>query len=139
MKKILIIIVLLFSANSYADDIKLYKHALNKCDEVAEKKGSEAVTTHDMKQVGYNLTKCYQNVGEDIIDKYYSKNAKDIKARLDKFINLTFDLNSDVYEKRDYCVPTCGTMYQVLYVDQSAKVLRRVIEDMIKAIDYNEM
>lgn len=137
MKKILIVICLLFSANSFADDIKIYEQALNKCDEVAKESGAKAITTYDIKQLGYNLTKCYHNVGEDIIGKYYSKNANNIKARLDKFVNLTFDLNSYVYEKRDYCVPTCGTMYQVLYIDQSANVLKGIIKDMIKVIQYD--
>lgn len=141
MKNILLIlIVLCLAVNAYAGaDLSVYKDKVEKCEVVFKKEAENAVTMYDQKKSAYNAAHCYNNIADDIADKYYSKNKDKVKENFKKFADSAFISYNDFYTLRDYCTPTCGSMSELFGISYSADMLKQMTLSLIKSIeDFND-
>lgn len=116
--------------------IKKYRAQIQKCDETA----SYNLKYGDLTTTGMDLSvdkqiKCYKSVAHEIIDKYYSKQAKDMKKDLDDYIKLSYKTTFDMYWP-DSCHPTCGTITTNIAYGAAVDTAKRYLDDLIRALDY---
>lgn len=139
MKKItLIIIILLFStANVFAEDMSSYKQKLEQCEKQQEifVNKKENQSTAKMKQSMYDLNNCYEQVAYEIIDKYYTKNSREVKENLVNFLKSTYAITGDAYLSHDFCPGYCGSMHNLMYTSDTFHFLKKVIMLFINRLE----
>lgn len=144
-KKILIIIGLLFSANSFAEGYEVYQNQSNSCDEEYEDKLEsnfsnlqEYYKSSKSVQFNYDLKNCYEKVAYKIIDKHYTKESKLMKSKLDAIAKSSYDLNSDIQELNDMCYRKCGSMVNVISSEQTSEIYKKFVENMISVLRFRK-
>lgn len=135
MNKLLFIIILSFiSINAYAENFKIYEDMLKKCDlEMSQKMDddSQNFKTSYQIQSTYELMECYQEVSDQIINKYFTKNKSEVKNNIKKLKKALYSVNSDIYMGHDKCPYYCGSLDNVKYNAITAYYFKNIIKDII--------
>lgn len=120
-------------ASAYAKQLELCEK------EILEKFNDQEASTHaDLINMSYDINTCYKNIGIEIINKYYSKNALKLKEDLNKFVSASYNISSDISMLRDDCLPNCGNMFVEISINNAGMVLKQIIEDMIYLIKIDD-
>ena len=145
MKKLFILSVLavaFLSSNALAQrgeftDSEIYTMELARCDNMYVEQMEAAVNDKERVQANYNAVKCYGDLGNKVIDKYYSKSAFDKKANLKNYIDNSYIVTRDIYEQQDFCTPRCGSLSEVTAKATASDMVRFVVEQYIVAASRN--
>jgi len=105
----------------YAKDIS-YNENLQKCDNII------VGSLNDV----YQQIECYLDVGDNLIEDYYSVNAEYVKQKWKNYVQAVVDMNFEVKNSRNECVSGCGVYEQIDASVIGAIEVRKMLERILK-------
>lgn len=112
---------------------EVYKQALATCDEIYAEETAAAKTNSEALDSTISVIGCYEKIGLNVIDRFYSKNSLDQKIKFKNYINAADELTNGIYETQDYCTPECGSLSTLEAKAAAADMIKFIIEEYIVA------
>jgi len=119
--KFILVMFLVMSFEVYAKDIS-YNENLQKCDNII------VGSLNDV----YQQIECYLDVGDNLIEDYYSVNAEYVKQKWKNYVQAVVDMNFEVKNSRNECVSGCGVYEQIDASVIGAIEVRKMLERILK-------
>lgn len=82
-------------------------------------------------------SKCMQDIGHSIIENFYTKNQKQMKEDFDHFVQITQNLERDIYTKNNISLGNAISIKDVTAAGSSLYILKMIIEDMMSSIKFD--
>jgi hypothetical protein len=144
MKKLslalLAIAAISFSNLSFAQDYieedaeKKYTEKLKACDITYEEELNTLTAASDLQDSSDKVIKCYENIANEIIEKYYVETSAEHKRNLNNYIKSAYNINSSIAEKQDFCLPNCGSLSKTEAKAITADMIKYLTEQYIVAL-----
>ena len=125
----------MYSCEVKQNDVATYKKEIKKCDQsfyngckIAE---TTAQTLKILRTKCY-VAACYEDIAYKIIDKYYSKSAKEQKEAFAKYGQQIYKTFESMYVGADECgISGCGLISYVFSINAGRERLKSVVERYI--------
>ncbi len=91
-------------------------------------------TNSQMMKSSYNLTGCYVYIFNNVIDKFYSKRAKEVKENFNNFLKNSYVITSNINQAHDDC--PCGTISNLLYTYDTSQIVKNMLVKSIRTADF---
>ncbi|MCL2338719.1 MAG: hypothetical protein FWC51_02065 [Proteobacteria bacterium] len=125
----LLIVFSAFNASAATNDKLSYNDDIKQCDKTADHDLKDDSSTVGITRATYNQTECYKSVLYKIIDKYYAKQAEDMKKDLADYITMSARITEETL-RPDSCYPQCGTIVGINAASISLETVKQYYENL---------
>lgn len=121
---ILISVFLIFSNNALAEknnhqetelnQINILGNELDDCNKnysALYNNALKEMASLEIQRINEETIACYKNVAQKIIKRFYKHNQKKMINAVNRFIEEAYKSNGDLYADSDFCIPSCGLIW----------------------------
>ena len=119
----------------FADSVNVYRESLENCWQLWDT--THATSDDEIIEVIDSAEKCVQEIGYSIIDRFYAKNKIQMRENFDDFVRIVKNLEQDAYTKSDFRINNTVSIKDVTARSSSLYLLRKMVEDMIAAVQWD--